>query len=485
MSQQDGTQSPTKQRRSRKTSSDNQQNGKQAPALQRPLTNDTEAWKAYWRAQGQPWRIEPEIDVERQKYLAERCSITPNIEQGIYPFKDIKLSRADVEWLLATHDNGLGPVDWSDVSQRERWGLDLRGAILCQVKLHNLPLARLRGGLTWDEWLSATDEQRECAGVKLTGAYLFRTHLEGARLRKAHLEGTYLSLVHLEEAYLEEAYLERSNLFRAHLEGANLIDANLDYAILYRAIFDTETRLENVDFGKTWFCTALLADVCWGGASLANLHWTQVKMLGDEYRARQKEPDEKYSFAEWQKNSSSRRLHKKWGGSKAKRVDDYMCAVRANRQLAVALQGQGLNEEAARFAYHAQVLRKNVLWYQMTQQRTPFRQRMQVLGSWLFSWFLFLLAGYGYKPLRSIIAYLVIIFGFMGLYLLNAHFIAPHLTWDEALVLSVSSFHGRGFFTQNVTLGDTYARLAAIEAVVGLFIEISFIATFTQRFLGK
>ncbi len=72
---------------------------------------------------------------------------------------------------------------------------------------------------------------------------------------------------------------------------------------------------------------------------------------------------------------------------------------------------------------------------------------MQALGDWLFSWFLFLLAGYGYKPIRSVITYLVIIFGCMDLYLLNAHFIAPHLTWDEALVLSVSSFHGRGFFT--------------------------------------
>jgi hypothetical protein len=27
--------------------------------------------------------------------------------------------------------------------------------------------------------------------------------------------------------------------------------------------------------------------------------------------------------------------------------------------------------------------------------------------------------------------------------------------------------------------------LAAVEAVVGLFIEISFIATFTQRFFGR
>ena len=52
-------------------------------------------------------------------------------------------------------------------------------------------------------------------------------------------------------------------------------------------------------------------------------------------------------------------------------------------------------------------------------------------------------------------------------------------------MLSVSSFHGRGFFPQSITLGDTYARLAAIEAVFGLLIEISFIATFTQRFFGS
>src|SRR5260370_1816923 len=82
-------------------------------------------------------------------------------------------------------------------------------------------------------------------------------------------------------------------------------------------------------------------------------------------------------------------------------------------------------------------------------------------------------------------AYLVVIFGFMGLYLLNADGAASHLSWDEALVLSVSSFHGRGFFLQNVALGDTFARLAAVEAVLGLLIEIGFIATFTQRFLGR
>jgi hypothetical protein len=73
----------------------------------------------------------------------------------------------------------------------------------------------------------------------------------------------------------------------------------------------------------------------------------------------------------------------------------------------------------------------------------------------------------------------------MGLYLYVAQGAALHLSWDEALVLSVSSFHGRGFLLQGVTLGDAFVRLAVLEAVLGLLIEVSFIATFTQRFFGR
>jgi len=127
MSEQDGTQATTKRRRGRQA---NKQNSVQASALQRPPNDDKEVWKAYWKKQGQPWRTEPEIDEERQKYLAERRVITPDIKQGIYPFKDIKLNRADVEWLLATYENGRGPVDWSnEKSLHERIGLDLRGFV--------------------------------------------------------------------------------------------------------------------------------------------------------------------------------------------------------------------------------------------------------------------------------------------------------------------------------------------------------------------
>src|SRR5438270_13052856 len=97
-----------------------EQSGTQVSTL-RPTTNDDKkSWIVYWKSQGQPWRTEPEIDMKRQKYLTERRNITPDIELGIYPFRDIKLSRADIEWLLTTHEDGRGPVDWHDIQQRTR-----------------------------------------------------------------------------------------------------------------------------------------------------------------------------------------------------------------------------------------------------------------------------------------------------------------------------------------------------------------------------
>src|SRR5260370_21008242 len=83
---------------------------------QRPTSDDRDAWKAYWETQGMPWRTEPEVDEERQQYLAERRTIQLDIKQSIYPFKDIKLTRADVEWLLATHESRgqVGPVWWAE-----------------------------------------------------------------------------------------------------------------------------------------------------------------------------------------------------------------------------------------------------------------------------------------------------------------------------------------------------------------------------------
>jgi hypothetical protein len=49
----------------------------------------------------------------------------------------------------------------------------------------------------------------------------------------------------------------------------------------------------------------------------------------------------------------------------------------------------------------------------------------------------------------------------------------------------MTAFHGRGLFPGGgLALDDPITILAAVEAILGLFIEITFIATFTQRFFS-
>jgi hypothetical protein len=116
-------------------------------------------------------------------------------------------------------------------------------------------------------------------------------------------------------------------------------------------------------------------------------------------------------------------------------------------------------------------------------QRVVFR-RQRKFGQYLFSGLLDLLAGYGYRPGRSVFWYFVIIFVFALAYFAFGHL--PLL--PDAFVFSLTSFHGRGFFPglgNETSLHNPLVVLAAIEAVIGLFIEISFIATFTKRFFGS
>jgi len=158
------------------------------------------------------------------------------------------------------------------------------------------------------------------------------------------------------------------------------------------------------------------------------------------------------------------------------RLEEYSIAVRANRQLAVVLQAQGLNEDGTRFAYRAQML-----------QRTVFRLQggIHSFGSYFFSLFLDLLAGYGYKPWRSFLAYIIVIILFAVTYFIVGRTVGRVLTPLSSFIFSMTSFHGRGFFPGGIGLDDPLTVLAAIEAFVGLLIEVTFIATLTQRLFGK
>ena len=176
------------------------------------------------------WRTEPEIEVARQEQLTRCLATAPDIQRGIYPFKGMKLSRADVKWLLVTYENEGDPKARGD--ERNHRGLDLRGADLRYVDLHGLPLARLRGSLTREEWEDATAEQRAAAAVLLTGADLSEAHLEEAELIGVDLEKVSLHEAHLEKAHLVRAHLERAFLARAHLEEADLSEVRLQGATL-------------------------------------------------------------------------------------------------------------------------------------------------------------------------------------------------------------------------------------------------------------
>ena len=113
-------------------------------------------------------RTEPEIGVERQEQLARCLATTPDITHSIYPFKGMKLSRADVEWLISALTKESGPGDSGDEHRKVLPGLDLRGADLRYADLHALPLAHLLGSLTREEWDEATAEQRAAAAVLRT-----------------------------------------------------------------------------------------------------------------------------------------------------------------------------------------------------------------------------------------------------------------------------------------------------------------------------
>ncbi len=293
------------------------------------------------------------------------------------------------------------------------------------------------------------------------------------------MQGANLFRAHLNNAYLREAYLEQAKLGGTRMQGAYLLNANLSAADIRNAFFDDATTLEGITLGDNVSGFVSVVDVHWGDVNLSVVNWKQVPMLGDE--------------------AKSHTQVTSWGEVKSKRkqLEDYQAAVRANRQLANALRTQGMNEEAIPFAYHAQLLQKKVYWRQMLwrqvgstetdTQRMEFRQRARDIwrrfrsfAAYAFSWFLDILAGYGYRPGRSLFIYILMITGFAVCY-----YLIGHLEPREAFIFSVTSFHGRGFFPGPLALGSPVTGLAAIEAVAGLFIEISFIATFTQRFFGR
>ena len=250
--------------------------------------------------------------------------------------------------------------------------------------------------------------------------------------------------------------MEDRDLYKAHLEGTLLKRSFLGGASLRCAFLDVGTDFDDVKLEDERLGCVWLADIHWGGANYSRAGWAKIKMLGDEIEARR----------------STR-----WDGKEKNDyeiLNFYHWAVRANRQVTAALQAQGLNEEAARFAYRAQVLQRKVAWI---EKKT---------SQFLFLVFLGLFAGYGYKLWRSFVTYILVIGLFALTYFLMGPKAGVSLSPLESVVFSMTSFHGRGFFPGgDIRLSNPIVVLAAIEAFVGLVVEVTVIATLSHRIFKK
>jgi hypothetical protein len=248
--------------------------------------------------------------------------------------------------------------------------------------------------------------------------------------------------------------LQASYLNYAHLEAANLVRARLEGASLRNAFFDESSFLGSMTLRDAQLGTALLGGVHWGGTDLSVVDWSQLPVVGEEEDAR--EP----VFYTGKKKSAAIRL------------EQYQRAVRANRQLATALRGQGLNDYSDQFAYHAQVLQREVL------------RRQGNLGQWLFSLLLGVLSGYGYRLRRILITYLLTLVIFAAAFLAVGLWQGAALAPQQAFLVSLTAVHGRVFFEQ-FGLNSALSWVAAVESVVGIVIEGVFVAMLVQRFFAR
>jgi uncharacterized protein YjbI with pentapeptide repeats len=426
-------------------------------------------------AVGQRWGdpISEERQAELQGYL-DRWDAETDPRDSRGPFDGVSINGADAYWLARRSMSKRGAdtvvtdlhLEGANLSGAHMEGaavvgVHLEGAWLNEVHLEgaDLTAAHLEGTLLSFTYLEraylnrAHLEEANLTLAHLEGANLFKafldecefqgTHLEGAILSEVHLEGRNLHDAHLEGANLARTDLNRANLTGAHLEGADLTAAHLEGANLIRASLDTKTDLSAVFLdGNT-----RLGDVHWGGVGsvdLTQIDWRKVSRLGDEQSV----------------------------GLRAK-ADVHEAVVRAYRQLAAQLRAQGMTEVADRFAYRANV-----------RQRRVYLRRFR-LPQFLGSLFLDLISGYGYRPARSLFAYVLVILGFAATYFALGGANGQTLSWNEAIVISMTAFHGRGFFSAVFQPGDLQAAVAAVEAFIGLLIEIVLIATFTQRFFAR
>lgn len=416
----------------------------------KPAPDDREGWKKYWEKKGWAWRTEPEISEERQETLKRLRLESLDSSTHKHPFFDKKLSRADLEWLFATREK-----EQSDFRERTRdipsnneliieletiHRLDLRGAYIEYVDLRGLPLDGLK-----------------CEGTSFYGSNFCKTDISESQLINSDFE-----LANLSEINFFSVDFGGSSFINSDLSGSSFAWVDIGGADFYGADLSgaqmNSISIDTDEYAPPLFHRAILTD-----ANLTGVEWSKLRYVGEEEDA-----------IEECKNTNI---------DINKRLGHYeKCHITYN-QLFIALQQQGIVEDAARFAYRAKICKRKELYYQMLTEKS-FWQRIKTFFLWLWSWIFWLIVGYGYRPLNIFLWYA----GIISIFWLSYLFLEPtSFTWITALGESMNVFHGRGVAPNIAGLSypGWFYGLTIVEGFLGLIIEAMFIATLFQKLFGK
>lgn len=464
------------------------------------------------------------------------------------PFKDLKLTGADVFWLSAMHLSRASPlyletfdddylhqlftsplaeaVTFKHHRVNDKWNAarahfltrEVRGNFLSDPDVGLLDGLDLRGA----DLVGADLRTALLDGADLRGADLTKARLESASLRRCNLQGAYLDGVaasascfrrasmgqcygrlatftaaDLRDVDFTEAVLRGSRFDAANLSGASLVRCKLTRASFRSAhLFQTRlagSRMLWVNFGPVGADQKVehnLEKAGWLGfitdesaahylqlaANLTQARFDAESELNDVVLWTDKTINPQIADVVW--GDVNITVVRGWGvktgdETRAERGSDpdlYDRASRTSRQLAVQLRGQGMNDASDFYGYRAKVC-----------ELKTFRLRHAYLR-WSGSALLGGICGWGFRPSRTVVWYFTILLSFWAGYALTV----SHLSGFQDLVLSVSAFHGRGVFVSSLqSLSRPASALVIIEAIFGLLIEATFVATFAQRFLSR
>ncbi len=399
----------------------------------------------------------------------------------------------------------------------EGWTGDFRGAYLCGADLTGatlakadfyaarLPFARLnrcdceRVTLNKSDMTSIQANRAEFSRASFVKVNLVRADLRNATAIQAIVRDAFLAGAMLDGATFDLANLTRANLVAARMRATTFVKANLqgvqlEGAKAMQAIFqdadvsgsnlngvwlDGETQLDDLKFDRL----TRFGDIHWNGAALYKVRWDQAKPLGDETflndelnRLRRQMTLQPRTPVSATAQKQNRRNHLK------SKVNLYRDAARTYHTLRVALGAQRIVGPASRFRLRELQIQRHVVWLR--------KKGFWWWLTWGFSYLLDKVAGYGEQPQWALRWYVAIISFFAFVDYVAAQFPAAHvshtLTIFNFLAFSVASFHGRGFFpasSQEIPIGSPITYLAEVEAVIGLLLELTFIGSFTKRFL--